>query len=158
MDSISEPWFMRVLFRLIPLPICLAQYFGTIILTLMLVLVDCSWVVTIIIVFVVFISGVMLPFWYKTFFDRTFVGPDRPLLIQWSDEVIRFRGAYFDIEIPICNVLEYKAIGLRSCNTAFTLKMKVKKANDSVERMWLSTTMPRKKEFIDFLDQHRTTG
>jgi hypothetical protein len=155
MNSISEPWLMKVLFRLTPISICLGQYFVTIMLTLMLVVSDCSWEVIIIIAFVVFISGVMLPFWYKTFFVRTFVGVDRPLLVQWSDEVTRFRGAHFDIEVPNENILGYKVVGFRRTNTAFTLKVKLRKKNGAVESMWLSTTMPRKKEFMDFLDQHR---
>ena len=149
---------MKVLYRLIPISICLVQYFVTISLTLMLVASDCSWEVIIIIVFIVFISGIMLPFWYKTFFDRTFVGADRPLLIQWSDEVTRFRGAHFDIEVPNENILGYKVVGFRSNNEAFTLKVKVRKKNGTVEKMWLSTTMPVKKEFMDFLDQHRAVG
>ena len=94
----------------------------------------------------------MLPFWCKTFFDRTFVGPDRPLWIQWSDDSIRFRGTFFDIEVPIGNVIGYKVIGLRVLNTTFSLKVKVRKINGSVESMWLSTTMPRKQELIEFLD------
>jgi len=157
MDSISEYLFSRLLHRLIPPLICLVQYFTTVVLVLMLVLVDCPWIVTIIIVFMVFVSGVMLPFWYKTFFDPSFVGPDRPLWVQWSDNDIRFRGAYFDIKVPIKNVLGYKVIGFRRANTTFTLKVKVGKMNGAVENMWLSSMMPRKEDFIDFLEQHRTT-
>ena len=158
MESILEYRFIAFLFRLRPPVICLCEYFGIFIMVLMLILVDCPWIVTALIILAVMVGVAMLPLWYKTFFDRNSVGLDQPFLVQWSDEVIRFRGAYFDIEVPVSNVLGYKAIGLRSCNTAFVLKMKVKKASGVVERMWLSTTMPRKKEFIDFLDQHRTTG
>jgi len=158
MNSISEPWLMKIMFRLTPISIFLGQYFVTISLVFMLVAYDCPWEVTLIIVFVVFFCGVMLPFWYRTFFDRTFVGVDRPLLVQWSDEATRFRGAHFDIEIPNENIIGYKVVGFRSMNTAFTLKVKVRKKNGAVETMYLSTTMPGKKEFMDFLDQHRPVG
>ena len=90
----------------------------------------------------------MLPFWYKTFFDRTFVGLDRPLWIQWSDDSIRFRGVFFEIEVPIKNVIGYKMIGFKAFNTT---KVTVRKINGDIESMWLSTTMPRKQELINFL-------
>ena len=100
----------------------------------------------------------MLPFWYKTFFDRTFVGLDRPLWIQWSDDSIRFRGVFFEIEVPITNVIRYKTFGFKAFNTTFTLKVTVRKINGDIESMWLSTTMPRKQVLIDFLDSKIKLG
>jgi len=152
MYSTSEPWFMKIIFGLIPPMVCLGQYFLAVMFTLMLIFIDCTWLVTVIIVLVIFVCGVMLPFWYKTFFDRTFVGADRPLWIQWSDDSIRFRGVFFEIEVPIKNVIEYKMFGFKAFNTTFTLKVTVRKINGDVESMWLSTTMPRKQVLIDFWD------
>lgn len=152
MYSISEPWFMRFLFRLILPLICLGQYFLTVLFTLILIFVDCPWLITFIVVLFVFVCGVMLPYWYKTFFDRTFIGPDRPLRIQWSDNSIRFKGVFFEIEVPIKNVIKYNTIGFKTHNTTFSLKLKIRKTNGDVESMWLSTTMPRKQELINFLD------
>ena len=152
MYSTSEPWFMKILFGLsLPL-ICLGQYILAVPFTLVLIFVDLPWLITVIIVLFILVCGAMLPFWYKTFFDRTFVGPDRPLWIQWSDDSIRFRGVFFDIEVPIKNVIGYKTIGFKAFNTTFTLKVTARKINDDIESMWLSTTMPRKHEFINFLD------
>jgi len=155
MNSISEHWFMKILFRLIPPSIFLTQYFGTVIMILILVFVDCPWIITVLTVLMVFVGGIMSPFWYRTFFDRTFVGLGRPLSVQWSESDIHFRGVYFDIAVPVENILAYKVLGFRGNNTTFTLKLKVRKINGTVENMWLSTTMPKKKEFIDFLDRHQ---
>ena len=152
MYSASEPWFMKILFGLSTPLIFLGQYFLTVLFTLTLIFVDWPWLITVIIVLFIFACGVMLPFWYKTFFDRTFIGLDRPLWIQWSDNSIRFKGVFFEIEVPIKNVIEYKIIGFKIHNTTFTLKLKVRKTNGDIKSMWISTTMPRKQELINFLD------
>jgi hypothetical protein len=143
---------MKILHGLsLPL-VCLGQYFLAVMFTLTLIFVDWPWIITIIIVLFIFVCVVMLPYWYKTFFDRTFIGLDMPLCIQWSDDSIRFRGVFFEIEVPITNVIEYKMFGFKAFNTTFTLKVTVRKINGDVESMWLSTTMPRKQVLIDFLD------
>ena len=158
MYSLSEPWFMKIIFGFTLPLICLGQYFLTVVFTLVLIFVDCPWLITVILVLVVFVCVVMLPYWYKTFFDRTFVGLDRPLWIQWSDDSIRFRGVFFEIEVPIENVIRYKMIGFKAFNTTFILKVTVRKINGDIKSMWLSTTMPRKQELINFLDSKITLG
>jgi hypothetical protein len=149
---------MKILFGLSPPFICLVQYFLAVMFTLTLIFVDWPWIITIIIVLFILVCGVMLPFWYKTFFDRTFVGLDRPLWIQWSDDSIRFRGVFFEIEVPIKNVIGYKMIGFKIHNMTFTLKVTIRKINGDIESMWLSTTMPRKQVLIDFLDSKIKLG
>lgn len=156
MESISEPKFMSVLFRIIPPFICVTQYFMTVVMALMIMLVDCSWEIRGLIVLIVLVGLVMIPFWYKTFFDRQFVGPDRPIAVQWFCDQISFRGAYFNVKVPAANILQYKAIGFKKWETAFILKLKVKMPNGSASNMYLSTTMPRKKLFLSFLEKEPT--
>jgi hypothetical protein len=47
-------------------------------------------------------------------------------------------------------------IGFKAFNTTFTLK--VRKIDGDIESMWLSTTMPRKQELINFLDSKIKLG
>ena len=74
----------------------------------------------------------MLRVWYRTFFDKEFVGIDRPISIKWSCEGISFRGVFFKIDVPLENVVEYKVAGLAH---AKTLDIKVRTADGTVLRV-----------------------
>lgn len=167
MQSISEHWWGILIHGLVPPFGCLCQYFVTITLALSLVALGFRWPLMLLTILLVSIAVLMLPFWYKTFFDRTFVGPDRPLWVQWSSDQVRFQGAYFNIEVPLEKILEYKVVNPYTFRTiptykvinskrTFILKVKVKKANGAIETMYLSTTMPKKGEFISFLEERQT--
>jgi hypothetical protein len=143
---------MSVLFNLTPIFICLGQYFVTVIMILVLILMDSPWIIKGLITLLFLVGVFMLPFWYKTFFDKDFVGLDRPIVLHWSENIVSFRGGYFYIEIPVENILDYQKIGIKRWNSTFTLKVKVKKLNNAIVNMWLSTTMPCKNEFVSFLD------
>ena len=156
MQSISESLFMRVLCWLIPPFICAGQYFVTGTFALALVLLGFPWVWIIFALPVIIVGLLMLPFWYKTFCDPTFVGPDRPVRVQWSNARICFSGAYFDIEVPVSNILGYRVVGFRKWSSTFTLNVKVRKTDGSVASMWLSTAMPMKTELLSFLEKQLT--
>ena len=151
MDSASEPILTNVIFRLGPPFICMCEYVA--IAGMAIMFLSSGWLLKILAMPLAFLGLITVPFWYKTFFDRDFVGLDRPLSVQWSYDGLRFRGAYFIVEVPVQNVLQYKVIGFKQRERAFMLKVKVRRTKGSVISFYLSTTMPRKKEFLSFLKE-----
>lgn len=143
---------MVVLFHLRPIFIFVGEYLGIAMFLLMLILFDCPWIIKGLIVFTFLIGMLMLPLWYKTFFDNDSVGLDQPIELHWSENIVSFRGGYFYIEVPVENILDYQKVGIKRWNSTFTLKVKVRKLNNVIVNMWLSTTMPCKNEFVSFLD------
>ncbi len=156
MESISEPMLSRIIFRVVPVFVCLGQWFVIVISVLTLFLVDWPPLVVGSIIFMALVGLALLPLWYKTFFRRDCVGMDRPIVVEWSEDEIVFRGAYFRIAVPVENVVSYKTIGVKSVNSLHMLKVVVRKTEGSRALMWLSTSMPRKNKFLSFLEKART--
>lgn len=154
MESISEPKGMAILFRIIPLFTCLGEYFVIAIMAFFIALSPTPWIIRGITIALICVGLLMIPFWYKTFFDKTFIGPDRPLFVQWSPERVLFRGGYFKLDVPVKDILRFQPIGFRWSERAFMLKVRIRKPDGKEESTYLSTTMPRKHEFMSFLQQH----
>jgi len=147
----------------------MVQYFVTGIFIFWLLFEDFYWTLLAVTIVMLIIALVMLPFWFKTLLYKDYVGVDRPLLVQWSNDWIRFRSLFLDIKVPLKNIVEYRAISAYTFRTiaphkvlkrgrwkkTFTLKIKVKKTDGFVESMWLSTTMPEKEELLSFLEGHQ---
>lgn len=154
METVREPKGMALLFRSIPPLICLVEYFAIVAMAMFVVLTPAPWFIRIITIALLCVGLLMAPFWYKTFFDRTFIGPDRPLLIQWSPERVLFSGGYFKLDVPMKDILGFQPIGYGGSERTFILKVRIRKPNGKQESTYLSTTMPRKHEFMLFLQQH----
>ena len=103
-QSISEYWFSWLLLGLIPPAVCISQYFVTAVFVFGLLLEGFDWTLTVAAIFILVIALIMLPFWYKTLFYKDYVGADRPLLVQWSNDWIRFRSLFLDIRIEATDI------------------------------------------------------
>jgi len=155
MESMSEPRYTLFLARIGLPTICLGQYFGISFMIYMLFLVECPPLVIGITVSVAVVIFAMFPVWYKTFFDNTYIGIDGPLRVQWSAERVVFTGAYFKLDVGVEDILHYRIIGFRAFESTFMLKLRIRKPNGRIESTFLSIRMPRKNQFITFLEQHR---
>ena len=153
-ETITESKGMMVVFRLIPPFVCIFEYFGIVVMIAMLVFLECTPLVQFLIFVVAAIGIGMLPFWFRTFFDTTFIGPDRPLFVQWSDDRIQFCGGYFRLDVPVKDILFFKTIGFCRSERTFMLKITIRKANGKKESTYLSTSMSRKSDLITFLKKH----
>jgi len=100
-----------------------------------------------------FLGIVLLPYWYKTFFDSQFVGFDRPTFIQWSEEEILFRGFYFKVKIPLKDILNYSVSGIRWFERSYIIIIRIKKPDNSIEYISVPTTMNNKKKLLLFLKE-----
>jgi hypothetical protein len=153
MESISEPKYLWPLHFLVPPLVFLGQYCVAIAMLLMLIFLDCPLEVFILIGIAILMAIFMIPFWYKTFFDRIFIGASPLLFIEWSDDEIHFRGAYFDIIIPPGNIIKYKVTGLYMWDP-YMVAIKIKTSAGKHRTIRLSPTMRNKPFLINFLEEH----
>lgn len=112
-------------------------------------------------VFIIIITGVLviiafiaLPFWHRQFFDPGFVGLDAPHLVQWSQDKIIFKGAYFRIEITPEAVVRYRTLGLTKRESYFILFVRIRQCDGSFATMTLGQDIP-KKEFLKYLKREK---
>jgi len=120
--SISEPFYVTAFSKIGP-PIVFLMHYAAIFSVILILVVydDRPWGIILFAVFMAGLGVAMLPIWYKTFFDRTYVGIDRVLSVEWSPECISFRGGYFHLEVPPCDVLSFSTRGFRNINQAHIL-------------------------------------
>ena len=73
-------------------------------------------------------------------------------MVQWDDVCIHFSGAYFDLKISHKDIKSFNVpFGMAGVNTMFTIRVVVNIAT-AVKWLWISTTMPDKMKFLDFLE------
>lgn len=150
MESISEPvWWRRLKFLLPPL-LCAFQYLlaGTVL--FIIVLCELPMVMTVLYIVLFVASLALSPIWARTFFDLSYVGCDSPDLVEWSDSMIRFRGSYFDIEVPVQNLVSFK---VGTVINIWQVNVKVAKFDGGYEQMRLSRTMDDADSLLDFLEE-----
>jgi hypothetical protein len=155
--SASEPWISVLLFWLIPPSICFAQYFVGSMMVLMFALhfTVFPWILRVLTVASVVAGGVMVPVWWRTFFDRGFVGMDRPYLVEWSSDTLAFRGCFFDLTVPIERVTKWRVVGFKSAEYLFMLRISVLDEKGRTQVLNLSTSMSNKRALLAHLDKAR---
>ena len=156
--SISEYWCVKVAFVLFPPLNCLAHYVLTVGVILMFVSSGFSWRwgVYAIPLFLLGLAG--LRFWYRFFFDPTYVGWEPPVEVAWSEDTIHFRGVHFDIWVHVDDVVEYKVSGFTRWNWMHTLALKVESPKGTVQAINIRDSMPDKRKFVEFLKSTRGTS
>lgn len=93
--------------------------------------------------------------WHKFFFEKSFLGIEPITTVQWNDDYIHFSGAYLDLEVSLKDILSYDVpFGIAGEKTMFTIRIKANVGN-VVKWLWISTTMPDKIKFLDFLESLR---
>lgn len=147
MDVIEEESGYRIMFALIPPVVCIGQLFITGTALFVGILLNPLFLV-IGIGFGIVTALCIKLFWYRTFFDPSFIGVDKLTRVVWDDEYIYFSGAYFHLKVSPHDVLDYKVYGFSKLNT---VKIRIK-TEDTVQLTWLSTTMPDKMKFIEYLE------
>lgn len=151
MNEISMPYLRKIGLIISYLIGCAGLYLGSIFLVVWIFLDDLPWPIQVV-SFLLFIAGLMiLPFWYKIFFVKDFIGLGFPYYVCWSNTQILFKGFCFEIDVPIQNVIFYKTIGFTRCEYYFLIKLKVKTLKGKVETVYLSTGMRNKKLFLEHL-------
>ncbi len=152
MESISEPKPLALIYSLVPPCVCIIQYIVALGALALAVLAPSDMVFRVVAAMFLSIALVMIPFWYRTFWDKHFVGLDRPLVVEWSRNVIWFRGAFFDIEVPVGDVVAFHTIGFRRLRDGFMLKVSTRR-DGRVTAFYLSTTMRQKERLVAFLSE-----
>ena len=87
------------------------------------------------------VSAFMIPIWYRTFFSKEFIGLDRTVSIEWSDETTLFKGVYFLIRISLMDVQCYEE------KTAFLtghviVKVTIKTSKNRCRTICIGPTIP----------------
>jgi len=156
MDMIQENPFMRILHAIIPPMVCFGFFFMTGAMLLDGIMdddFDHSSVALAAGVFLSLLMGILIKvFWHKSFLYKILSALDGPNTVEWDTDMIHFRGAYLDYKVSPYDVLDYKVYWIFS--TSVRIRVKVE---NKVLWIWLSTTMPDKKKFIDFLETVRKT-
>ncbi len=154
MPAISEPKPVAFL-QLIAIPVvCLIECVVIVFLVFVAAFSPSDIIIKTIAIALVFLGLLMIPFWYRTFFDENFVGLDRPVAVQWSSDTVSFKGSFFLISVPIKNIITFTTMGICWLPKGFMVKVKVRGPTGHVKSLYLSTTMRRKREFISFLERY----
>ncbi|NCC50581.1 MAG: hypothetical protein EOM20_05125 [Spartobacteria bacterium] len=152
MNAITEPRFMKIIFRTIPVFICIGEYAIIVAIIILVSFSKSPFIVKGLLLMLGFIGLIMIPFWYRTFFDKTFIGPDRPICVRWTADNLFFFGCYFEIHVCARDILDYQVIGFRKYERMFMIKIKMRKPNGKIETVYLSTTMHNKTDLLSFLE------
>jgi hypothetical protein len=156
MQSISESRAIALLARIGPPFICLVEY---LVIASAVVLVrygETDSIIKAIMVLLVCLGLIMIPFWYRAFFDRSFIGPDRTVLVQWSADHVVFSGAYHRLEVAVTDILGFQRFGFFVWGEAFILRIRIRRPNGKLQSVQLSTTMPGKQQFVSFVERSRS--
>ena len=159
MKSINEPVVSQLIYTLVPVVICAGHF--VMLTTIFIIIIKLSiftdisiYIMITAIIFIIIIFKFWASFWYKTFFDPRFVGPDRPLAVHWTDDRVQFIGAFFNLDIPVNDIISYRRfIFSFRPNQSYMLNVRVI-YNGKMKYMSLSTTMPQKEKFIEYLQSH----
>lgn len=152
---ICEPRLTTVLFYLVPPFVCTVNYLVIVSLAVFATFYPLDTPAKIMFSMLGSIGTLMIPFWYRTFFDKDYIGADRPLSVQWSPFAICFRGAYFQFEVSLNDIVSFRELsGLwHKC-----LLVRVRKQDGKIHSLYLSTTMRDKQIFAEFLTKHMDVG
>lgn len=151
MESISEPVLWRYVKFLLPPMLCAIQYLLAGSILFIIVLFDFPGFMIVFYVLLFIASLALTPIWSRTFFDQSYVGCDSPDLVEWCEGRIRFRGSYFDVDVPIQNVISFR-VG-RAMHTWY-LSVKVARYDGGFEQMRLSRTMNDVDRLLSFLESN----
>lgn len=154
-QSISEPKRIAWIYKILPSFICIIEYLVVVSLLLLNVVLNAYGEIGVLGLVALIVGVLMIPFWHKTFFDPHFVGADRPLYVEWSDESVSLTGAYFSVEFSVEDILRFDIYGLRFFNQAYLIRIKFRSSGGKVCSMYISPTMRDKKRLLAFLEEQK---
>lgn len=131
-NKVSVMGPLIVLYAIIPPVIFFGMYFVTGTMLLIICLGDAPLALILLAVALVALAVGILPLWYKTFFDRLSIGLDRLVSIEWDERTVQFRGIYFDLSIPVSDVLH---CAYRAADRSPSLTLRIRTPKGKVETL-----------------------
>jgi len=133
---------------------CIWLYLGSLFMVIWCLLDDLPWIIQVASFFLFIVGLMILPFWYKFFFVKDFVGLGFPYYVSWSNTRILFKGFCFEIDVPIQNIICYKTIGFSRFEYYFMMKLKVRTLKGKIDTIFLSTGIRNKKLLLEYLENN----
>jgi hypothetical protein len=138
--------------------VCVSNYLVLFILLTFFLRYDLPVEIILIIVFLGVVLLLAIPLWYNTFFNKERVGVDRLICVKWSENRIQFRGTYFEISIPVEDILSFIVKNERGFGMQI-IKVKLRTSQGKIEKIVVGRVgIDKINKLVGFLEQSGVNG